>query len=639
MPTGPLTWLGLAIGLTGLVLLARALFADRAKGRRRCPRCWYDLAGTDGLGCPECGRTARAERSLGRTRRRWGWAVLAVVIVGVGLGVAWGESVRDRGWARATPSVVLVLGWPDLGPDWRAEIDRRVDEDELPAWAYGRLVDQALGVVLRSAEQPVEADVRDEAFALLARIETTARTAETSRPWHRARPMGELRPDAIDRLVALMDHQDVRLRTEAMELLAVLGALRPAMVPGVLASLASDDGLEAAAAATLAGRMTGASGAALSRSPVTRPSQLGSASERAAAMAFAGGFDDDRTDPGAVRRRLEAGLDRDEDLVRATAIWGLAMLEAGGVDGGLDPVLELLEDLLAVPPPPGSGPTGPRWSDVRVQAIGALNVRPLDDRIRACFERMFADGDPMLGFHALDAAVHRETEARPLLEAILEWNRAVVLPSVGAYRRFEIVLRLGGDADLARSMLAQDVSMLLHQVDRLAEERVPFAIIRFIESADGFAITGAERAIERVAALLDDPSPAVGLAAATLYAWLGGDRQRATDVVLGLGNEVIDDPFALTMTDPATLAFAAFVRRGFVTDDAITGLLASNDSAKVLVGLFCVRFGGVGRAAHLPRLRSLAGRTDPTISARAEESIEAIEHALRLEAWRAEHGE
>jgi hypothetical protein len=51
------TWLDqpwVAWVLAGLLLVgggwlfAWALFWDRSRGRRRCPKCWYDLRGTQG---------------------------------------------------------------------------------------------------------------------------------------------------------------------------------------------------------------------------------------------------------------------------------------------------------------------------------------------------------------------------------------------------------------------------------------------------------------------------------------------------------------------------------------------------------------------------------------------------------------
>lgn len=76
-----LTILGWCVVSIGAVLLAAALFKDRSRGRRRCPRCWYDMGGVPSLTCPECGRDAKVERRLFRTRRRWRRAVIAALVV------------------------------------------------------------------------------------------------------------------------------------------------------------------------------------------------------------------------------------------------------------------------------------------------------------------------------------------------------------------------------------------------------------------------------------------------------------------------------------------------------------------------------------------------------------------------------
>lgn len=76
--------------IAGLIVLW-ALFWDRPRGRKRCPGCWYDLAGAtpverDGRSqwlCPECGRTIGSERQMRRTRRHWrGVASSVVLLVG-----------------------------------------------------------------------------------------------------------------------------------------------------------------------------------------------------------------------------------------------------------------------------------------------------------------------------------------------------------------------------------------------------------------------------------------------------------------------------------------------------------------------------------------------------------------------------
>ncbi len=73
-----------SIALAGLVVVAFALFGERARGRRRCPHCWYDMSGAGHafpLTCPECGRRILAERDLGRTRRRRGRALIGLLLL------------------------------------------------------------------------------------------------------------------------------------------------------------------------------------------------------------------------------------------------------------------------------------------------------------------------------------------------------------------------------------------------------------------------------------------------------------------------------------------------------------------------------------------------------------------------------
>lgn len=71
------------IAFVGLIIVALALFGGRARGRRRCPKCWYDMSGAGAafpLTCPECGRRITAERDLARTRRRRGRALVGVLL-------------------------------------------------------------------------------------------------------------------------------------------------------------------------------------------------------------------------------------------------------------------------------------------------------------------------------------------------------------------------------------------------------------------------------------------------------------------------------------------------------------------------------------------------------------------------------
>ena len=107
-------WLigGLAASLL-LWYVVRSLFADRARGRRRCLRCGQEFAPEQGLTCTECGWTARHERDLLRTRRHWGKAVLGLLVL---LGSAVIVRIMSEG---GNPLVVV----PDRPLVWMLKLD------------------------------------------------------------------------------------------------------------------------------------------------------------------------------------------------------------------------------------------------------------------------------------------------------------------------------------------------------------------------------------------------------------------------------------------------------------------------------------------------------------------------------------
>ena len=147
---GPAAWIwafgGLIVSL-GLALAIRAGIGDRARGRRRCPSCWYDMAGVSGLRCPECGREAKLERSLFRARRWWIRGALGAVIVLCGAAICVWPVVREKGVVSLLPNFVLVrlapkvgteLIWDSVGLRWTLspmteELWRRVKNDQLSA--------------------------------------------------------------------------------------------------------------------------------------------------------------------------------------------------------------------------------------------------------------------------------------------------------------------------------------------------------------------------------------------------------------------------------------------------------------------------------------------------------------------------
>jgi len=146
-----LTWLTLigVLALTaGLVYAAWwALFADRARGRRRCPRCWYDLAYSPGMLCAECGFTARSESDFGRTRRRYGLAA-AAILASVTVSLVVNERITQRGLPAMLPTRMLLWLIPFTGgsqSDVFAELISRGSSGRLSNAQWVDLVERCAG--------------------------------------------------------------------------------------------------------------------------------------------------------------------------------------------------------------------------------------------------------------------------------------------------------------------------------------------------------------------------------------------------------------------------------------------------------------------------------------------------------------
>ena len=161
---------GLLLGMAGLWLIYWFLLADRAKGRKRCPKCWYDMPSADSLRCPECGNDAKREADLLKTRRRWKnlWMCLLVFLAA---GYLWiHPKVKQDGWASVLPNTVLIFSLRLPENDWAfAELGKRttttlekpyshvgvLDSDKLYQWQW-RLVGNACIDLMRDDQEFLE---------------------------------------------------------------------------------------------------------------------------------------------------------------------------------------------------------------------------------------------------------------------------------------------------------------------------------------------------------------------------------------------------------------------------------------------------------------------------------------------------
>ncbi len=108
---GPWQAAALGVAAFGVTLGVWAWRGERSRGRRRCPRCWYDLAGV-GMKCPECGHEAGQQRDLYRPRRRpkGVWLGLALILSSYAVWIA--PRVLSGGWVAAIPTTAMIAGLP-----------------------------------------------------------------------------------------------------------------------------------------------------------------------------------------------------------------------------------------------------------------------------------------------------------------------------------------------------------------------------------------------------------------------------------------------------------------------------------------------------------------------------------------------
>lgn len=143
-----LTWLPWAVlaGISGAVIYW-GLFGDRARGRRRCPKCWYNMIGSPGMMCPECGFAARRERQFHRDRRRWRAVTLGLFMLTPLMWNALHEAHGERWWRAWIPEswLVTALPWADDGSHFVArELGYRAMRDELSDATWDALFERCL---------------------------------------------------------------------------------------------------------------------------------------------------------------------------------------------------------------------------------------------------------------------------------------------------------------------------------------------------------------------------------------------------------------------------------------------------------------------------------------------------------------
>lgn len=132
--------LGGMLGALALGAWYWALLHDRSRGRRRCPKCWYDMTGRpDSLTCSECGYIARREPKLKRTRRHWKRAIIGCLVALLAALCIMTPGIRRVGWVSVLPTTILVLlpqNLLDANTALKTEFVKRRAEGDLATWQW-----------------------------------------------------------------------------------------------------------------------------------------------------------------------------------------------------------------------------------------------------------------------------------------------------------------------------------------------------------------------------------------------------------------------------------------------------------------------------------------------------------------------
>jgi hypothetical protein len=110
------------LGVLSLWLFYRGLFADRSRGRKRCPKCFYDLSAAPSNTCPECGRVIKKPRHYHKTRRYRRRTALALFCGLLAGSAGFFPHLRAVGWTTYLPNTALI---------W---LLRTVDSETEPLW-------------------------------------------------------------------------------------------------------------------------------------------------------------------------------------------------------------------------------------------------------------------------------------------------------------------------------------------------------------------------------------------------------------------------------------------------------------------------------------------------------------------------
>jgi HEAT repeat protein len=613
-----------ALGAAGFLW---SMFRDRSRGRRRCPKCWYDMSGTPGLTCPECGRTVKRERRLFKTRRRWRLAALSVLFIVAGLATWYGQHVRRLGWIRAAPTVYYIARLPDLDPDTSfRELREREARGDMREWEYRLLIHRCIGVLGARAHDP-ETLVR--VADLLTDVEIRGRMRIEHRPWDPRVRVSEIDLDgAINALVGLLNHDDPEVRLAALFAVDHIGGEMSIAIPGLLGQLVTDDAeVRAVAAARLWWRTYDTSFLRPAFEP-PRPSLVNSSFP---GWAFNSALDgkeldlneregfpfewplfqwDPRdfewarflealgscgTDVERASRAMEKGLESPDPEVRAISVWALAQLN-GDDQRIASRILDLADD---------------ENERVRRVVIQVSSFLPLSDRLDAVIDR---------------AMLTSENLRREAIRAI--GRRGASGATFSNHIRAELDRGYAGNLDLATQAWARIGG------DPIVAARVVLGPVRnppdewgseqIVDALMHLGAIGAESSevCDVIEPMLSASDVRIRSAAAYAFAMCGGDRERVARLLIDLNR----NGWSYSMSYLKELA-----KCGRASIDALFELLDSEDRFERRNAAEALGEAGALAQPALGCLRELHADEDWQVAIEAQRAVKRIEYALTHE--------
>lgn len=217
--------IGALLALTGLAISLWSIWGDRAGERRRCPKCWYDMAGLSTHECPECGHTPRSPRYLRKTRRHYIRASLGLFVIMLGAAVAIAPAVKKHGFTEVFPTSVLVVVLQFYDTE-NETIFAKVSEEmaknpDLPAWQE-RFVARHCAKII--AAEHASTDVQGQIF-LVDYFMTVSHLGPNAKP-------------ALPAIMSAMNGPDNVNRNDAVRVILKLAKDLPAAADAAIVAMA-----------------------------------------------------------------------------------------------------------------------------------------------------------------------------------------------------------------------------------------------------------------------------------------------------------------------------------------------------------------------------------------------------------------